>query len=226
MNVTDKLLTANVRKGRESRFGVDVVVVHVMEGTMAGTLEHFNHEPTDASAHYGISRTGEIVRYVDEDDTAFHAGVVDRPSAPIIIERKGHNPNSFSIGIEHEGTGREELTAAQRTASVELIRDICKRRNIPMTRRHILAHREIRASKSCPGKIDVDALVRDVAGVVATPTLVDRTPRVVYSSYFNDYLLVTRVVSDTEWYFVPLKTLSGAGMRAQTALSQMPTRKP
>lgn len=155
--IKDQRIPGNHTKGRSRP--IDMIVVHVMEGTMAGTLAWFRNPEAEASAHYGISRSGEIVQYVRDADTAWHAGRVDRPTAPQVIERPGVNPNSYSIGIENEGTGKEPPTEAQVRANVELIRWLCSRYAIPISRRHIVGHREIYAGKACPGMIDVLELV-------------------------------------------------------------------
>jgi hypothetical protein len=52
-------------------------------------------------------------------------------------------------------------------------------------------------------------------------------PRVVWSDFLDDYLVVVRVVSNREWYFVPLKyVLKLVPTKATTPLSAMPTLKP
>lgn len=163
----DTLIPGNHSKGRSRP--VDMLVIHVMEGTMAGTLSWFRNPAAQVSAHYGISRAGEVVQYVHERDTAWHAGRVLRPTARLVRERAGVNPNSYSIGIENEGTGKDPPTEAQIWANVDLIRTLCRRYAIPITRRHIVGHNEIYAGKTCPGLIDVDDLVRLAAAPLDIP---------------------------------------------------------
>lgn len=143
---------------------VDLVVIHVMEGTMAATASWFGSPTSHVSAHYGVSKTGDVVRYVAEDNVAWHAGRVDGATVRLVLARPNLNPNSFSIGIEHEGDGTEDLTPAQRAATLELLADICARHGIPIDRDHIVAHREIYSLKTCPGAISVDLLVSQLAG--------------------------------------------------------------
>ena len=81
----------------------------------------------------------------------------------LVIDRLPANPNGYSIGIEHEGDGTHELTDLQRAASIALIRDIAARHGIPIDRTHVVGHHEIFAPKTCPGAIDVDALVAEAA---------------------------------------------------------------
>jgi N-acetyl-anhydromuramyl-L-alanine amidase AmpD len=163
MNITPQILIVNHARGRRSGFAVDLIVIHVTEGDAASVVSWFSNPTADVSAHYMIRKDGVIVQFVDEEDTAWHAGRVVNPTAKLVIERHGWNPNGYSIGIEHEGDGHHELTEEQRASSVALIRDICARRSIPIDRRHIVGHHEIFSPKTCPGVIDVDALVRSAA---------------------------------------------------------------
>lgn len=235
LTIKRALLPINFRAGRAGPFAVDVIVIHVTEGDAASVVDWFSNpkankgEPSNVSAHYMVRKDGVVVQFVDEDDTAWHAGRVSAPTAQLVIDRSPTNPNSYSIGIEHEGSGREPLTPAQRLASVNLIRDICARRGITIDRTHVVGHHEIFAPKFCPGAIDVDALVQDAAKTIAT--VADgppaEVPRVVYSPHLGDYLIVTKYVSDGEWYFIPAKKVGHFvdGTRAGTPLSQMPRTK-
>lgn len=229
LTMKQALLAINFAKGRKSPYRVDLIVIHVTEGSAASVVEWFsnptadNGDPSNVSAHYMVRKDGVIVQFVDENDTAWHAGRVSAPTAALVIDRSPANPNGYSIGIEHEGSGREPLTLAQRIASVSLIRDICARRAIPIDRTHIVGHHQIFAPKLCPGAIDVDALVSEAAQA-PTPRPADPYPPVVYSNHIGDYLVVTKYVSDDEWYFVPFKTVGRfvEGTRAGTPLSRMP----
>jgi N-acetyl-anhydromuramyl-L-alanine amidase AmpD len=70
------------------------------------------------------------------------------------------NPNFYTIGIEHEGYDGNKLTAVQMQTSAELIAAIAKRWGIPLDRKHVIQHHEIRRSKTCPGSgVDIDQLI-------------------------------------------------------------------
>lgn len=220
MKIESKLLTINHGKGRGGR-QIDAVVIHVVAGrtgSMTAMREWFKNPASNVSAHYGISRSGGIEQYVREEDTAWANGRVLRPRAALVLERPGVNPNLYTVSVEHEGLGDADLTDLQREASAWLVADVARRNDFPISRRHVLRHDEIYAAKSCPGKIDVDAIVRLALQETGRPA----PPRLVWSDYFKDWLIVTRVISDAEWYFVPAKSLSGE-QRAQTPLSRMPT---
>src|SRR5882672_11215034 len=107
----------NSRAGRSGNPPVSAIVIHVMDGFLTGTDALFNQTPAQrqgalknraSSAHYGISQTGVIHQYVQDADTAFHAGNVSDPSwsrikndwDQTLKKYKGPNPNSFTIGIE------------------------------------------------------------------------------------------------------------------------------
>ena len=82
----------------EGRRGCDpeLIVIHIMEGTLAGTDHWFRNPESKVSAHYGIGANGEIHRYVRESDTAWHAGRVYDPQWSLIRRAaagKFVNPN-------------------------------------------------------------------------------------------------------------------------------------
>jgi N-acetylmuramoyl-L-alanine amidase len=220
MNITKRLLPVNHTTGRNGS-GVDMIVIHVTEGSASSVRSWFAAVQAKVSAHYMVTVDGMIDQFVDENDTAWHAGRVDHPTAPLVLARPHANPNQYSIGIEHEGTGTEPLTAPQREASIQLIRDICQRHSIPIDRTHIVGHHEVYSLKSCPGAIDVNALVLLAAGDLGTARR--EPPLVVWSPYLDDYLIVTRVVSDHEWYFQRLADVGRiAPTKATTSLAFMP----
>lgn len=155
----------------------EAIVIHIMDGSLAGTDAWFNDPKSQVSAHYGIGKKGEVHMYVREQDTAWHAGRVLRATWKLI--KKSVNPNLYTIGIEHEGKPLEndKWPDAMKKASAELIADIAKRWNIPIDRDHVIGHYEIFADKpNCPG-VDhsiIDELVsmaRKISGIeTAGPT--------------------------------------------------------
>lgn len=153
-------LATNYQSGRRSAWPLDLIVVHVTEGSADSVIDWFSNPAADVSAHYMVRKDGVVVQFVEESDTAWHAGRIHGCTASLVLERMPSNPNGYSIGIEHEGDGQHEMTPEQHAASVELIREITKRHGIPINRTHIVGHREIYDLKTCPGAIDVDALVR------------------------------------------------------------------
>jgi N-acetylmuramoyl-L-alanine amidase len=127
-----------------------LIVIHIAEGTLAGTDEWFIDPRCDVSSHYQVGKNGEIHQYVNETDTAYHAGIVDRPSSILVKQLKG-NPNNYSIGIEHEGKAGDAPTALQLAATTELVATIAKRWGITIDKDHVIPHHAIRFMKPCPG---------------------------------------------------------------------------
>jgi N-acetylmuramoyl-L-alanine amidase len=162
MNIKQNLITEhnNFKKGRAGHFPVDRVVIHVEEGSESATDEWFDDPISHVSAHYGNNKLGVIEQFVDEADTAYSNGRVASPTAKVVLQRVGVNPNDYTISIEHEGDGTQPLTDAQKTSTVELLCDIWHRNlYFLMDRDHVLGHHEIYINKTCPGKIDVDELI-------------------------------------------------------------------
>lgn len=71
------------------------------------------------SAHYFIRRDGEVIRFVDPDKRAWHAGL----SSWCGRERC----NDFSIGIELEGCDTVPFEAVQYERLAALVRDLAGR---------------------------------------------------------------------------------------------------
>lgn len=172
MIVTEDILTINFQRGRKGPYPPDTLVLHVTEGSAESARQWFHDPSSRVSAHYMVTKTGTIYHFVHESDTAWANGRVDNPTAQVVKERVGTNPNAWTISIEHEGDGTHELTDPQRAASLELMKDIQTRHHrIVFNRHHVLGHREIYALKTCPGAIDVDRLVRELNELPPTEEL-------------------------------------------------------
>ena len=125
---------------------ITAIVIHSTAGFEPGVLEWFSTPSSSVSAHYVVNRDGSVICCVDEDDSAWHAGVV---TADSIYYGKG-NLNVTTIGIEHEndGTNSLGLTPAQMAASVRLIADIRRRHgNLPFIPHHAINS----GHAGCPG---------------------------------------------------------------------------
>lgn len=129
--------------GREGK-KVSFVVVHHAVGTLASTDSVFQNQQRNTSAHYCVGRNGEIHQYVDERNTAFHAGQ--------------WNANLQSVGIEHEDLAKDDFTDTQYETSAALIREICERHGLPINSSTVLPHRNFVAT-ACPGDLDINRLI-------------------------------------------------------------------
>jgi N-acetylmuramoyl-L-alanine amidase len=140
---------SNFIKGRPQRYHPEAIVIHIIDGSFTAGESVFLDPESQKSAHYAVAKTGEIHQYVDENDAAFHAGVVVNPTWSLL--KKGVNPNYYTIGIEHEGRPDDVWPEVQVSASAALVVEIAARWGIPLDNTHVIYHRQIRASKSCPG---------------------------------------------------------------------------
>src|ERR1035437_1216814 len=134
-----------------TRKPIDIIVIHTMVGSAASADARFNNPTQKVSAHYGVLLNGKLWHWVDEDNTAYHAG--------------DYAMNQRSIGIEHEDNGdfNGVRPDALYTTSANLVKDICTFYNIPIDRTHILRHSEVIAT-GCPDALDIDRIVREASG--------------------------------------------------------------
>lgn len=163
----------NYHPGRQG-YRVEAIVVHIMEGTLEGTDSWFRSPSSQVSAHYGIGQRGDVHQYVQQEDTAWHAGRVNNPSWSL-IKRSGENlyvnPNLYTVGIEHEGSTDSDWSDAMYATSAALIREIAQKWQIPLDRGHVIGHHEIYSLKTCPGtKVNVNKLIA-LAEAPAAPLL-------------------------------------------------------
>ncbi|NUL81810.1 MAG: N-acetylmuramoyl-L-alanine amidase [Armatimonadetes bacterium] len=126
---------------RPATYPVDYIVIHVTQGSYNGAISWFQNPASRVSAHYVIrSSDGEITQMVREKDIGWHAG--------------NWNYNTWSVGIEHEGWVDQPqwFTTAMYQSSAALVRDICRRQDIPRNRVYIIGHNEVPgATHSDPG---------------------------------------------------------------------------
>lgn len=172
----------NFRYGRSDFVGnkvrPDMIVIHVGEGSQEVIYQTFCDTSDPKSSHYVVSKTGEIWQFVEEKDCAYTEGVVDRPISKIVQTRlqKYNSPNEYCIGIEHEGFGTIEFTPAQYLATAELVYQISTRWGILLDRDHIIPHREIRASKTCPGISSVEKIIALAKTFAPPPPIIPPSP--------------------------------------------------
>ena len=150
----------NFHKGRHGLIP-KAIVIHIVVGSLESAGLTFGDPRSSVSAHYGVGKSGRVHQFVQEADTAYHAGIVVRPSWRLL--EPGINPNFYTIGIEHEGQPQDLWPDEQYSASAALVREIAERWKIPLDREHIIMHREIRASKSCPGSVEMGRLIEEAA---------------------------------------------------------------
>ena len=132
----------------ERALPVTMAVIHYTEMAREAALDRLTDPDAKVSAHYFISEDGEVVRLVDEDRRAWHAGA---------SYWRGHKDvNSASIGIELDhpghGGGYREFADAQIEALIPLLNDIVRRHDIP--RANVVGHSDVApARKEDPGEL-------------------------------------------------------------------------
>lgn len=127
----------------------EAVVLHRTGGSLQDIDGRCNQAGTFSSAHYAVGSNAEVHQYVEETDTAYHAGVVVNPLW--LQLNPGKNPNLYTIGVEIEGNAGAAISSAHYDAIASLISEIVGRWQIPLDSNHLVLHSEIRAGRICPG---------------------------------------------------------------------------
>ncbi|MFE9777575.1 peptidoglycan-binding protein [Streptomyces sp. NPDC005775] len=118
----------NFTPGRTA--AIDKVVIHVTQGSYAGSISWFQDPVSEVSAHYVVrSSDGQITQMVRDSDTAYHA----------------RSANASALGIEHEGFIDDPswFTDSMYRSSAALTAHLCDRYGIPKDRAHIMGHVEV-----------------------------------------------------------------------------------
>ncbi|MEU6523028.1 peptidoglycan recognition family protein [Streptomyces sp. NPDC046924] len=119
------------RADRPDDYGIEMVIVHVTQGSFDSAVRAFQDPGHRAATHYIVGQDGRIAQMIRELDVAYHAGNRDY--------------NERSIGIEHEAfvDRPQDLTDEMYEASARLTARICARYDIPVDRKHIIGHIEV-----------------------------------------------------------------------------------
>ena len=147
----------NFREGRNG-FAPKAFVIHVTEGSFDGALEWCMNPESKVSYHFIIKDNGQIYQLVHTENTAWHAGLAIKPTWQ--GHTIGRNPNLETIGIAFAGFASIGPSLAQILAIREVILQFSAIHRIPLDRKNIIGHNEIRADKVCPGaKANIDAIL-------------------------------------------------------------------
>lgn len=129
----------NYTPGRNGR-KILAIVCHITAGLMPGCLSWLRNPKAQASAHYLVTKQGQIYQMVRDHDMAWHAGFVNKPHWDLY---DGTNPNRYTLGVEFENLSGGELRVPQYLAGVQLISMLCKKHGIPIDTKHIIGHYRI-----------------------------------------------------------------------------------
>ncbi|GAA4074519.1 N-acetylmuramoyl-L-alanine amidase [Nonomuraea soli] len=186
---------------RPTSNAIDRIVIHVTQGSYAGSISWFQNPSAGVSAHYVIrSSDGDVTQMVRNKDIGWHAG--------------NWTYNQRSIGIEHEGfvNNASWFTDAMYRASAALTKAMCERYGIPKTRSYIIGHNEVPgATHTDPGQYwNWSKYMELVTGststwstIVDSPTASANWGTSTYSAqkYGANYRFANpEAVSDPAWY--------------------------
>jgi N-acetyl-anhydromuramyl-L-alanine amidase AmpD len=122
--------TPNKTESNRTRATIRAIVIHDTEGRFIGSVRFLQRARTRGSAHFVVSRRGQIVQLVPVTDVAWHSG--------------NSWWNLHSIGIEHEGwAGWRAYTEREYRASAQLVAYLAHRWGIPLDREHVIGHNEV-----------------------------------------------------------------------------------
>lgn len=97
-----------------------LIVVHIMQGTLAGTDSWFRNPAAEVSAHFGTGQHGALYQWVDTANKAWHCD----------------NGNGVAIGVENEGHSGDRLTDAQLQRNAQVLAWAHSTHGIPLRRAH------------------------------------------------------------------------------------------
>jgi hypothetical protein len=162
---------SNFKPGRPAGFQPEAIVLHRSGWTAEQIRAHYLDSSSTTSSHYVVMKAGEVLQYVAEQDTAFHAGVIINPTWKGL--KPSVNPNFYTIGIELEGLAEDPIPDDQSLSSASLIAEIAARFDIAIDADHIVLHSEIRASRNCPGPLLVrSALLQSALLAASSPSII------------------------------------------------------
>jgi len=149
MFISEWVRSPNFLTGRGGKVPI-AIINHITSGQFPGCLDWMCNPIAKVSAHYLVTKTGRIIQMVKEGDSAYHAGIVNKPTWPLY---DGTNPNKYTLGIEHEGQPGDRLTEDQYQATLWLHRDLTQKYRIPISKNHIIGHNQIDSvnRQDCPG---------------------------------------------------------------------------
>lgn len=141
LDITNKIPKCNYSIGRDG-YKVKAIILHITGDSNKGqAISWFENPDSKVSAHFVIEKDGLVYMCVNPANKAYHAGVVNKPTAQIYFDNYQINPNLYTVGIECVSSG-EPLTNEQYTSLLQLINDLCNSYSIPFDRYHITGHFE------------------------------------------------------------------------------------
>ena len=173
--IIEDFTAVHYNSGVLAQNGVRGIVMHSMDGYYKGTISWFRNPQSGGSAHFLVSKEGEIRQMVRFADMAWHAGIFDKP----IPDFLNPNPNYYTLGIEleDEKNASWQYPKAQREATQWLVNLLLSKYGLPKNR--VFLHKELNPSRrSDPvGAFSRDWLF-DYQSTPEVPPVADSTVRV------------------------------------------------
>lgn len=147
------------QRAREAGVIPDAIAIHIADGLKASVVATFKDPAVQKSSHFLVNKDGSITQFVSTSKVAYCTGNIDNPVSELALTRT-LNPNSWSLAIEHEGFGTQDITDAQYQTTAKLCKFLHDKWGIPLDRTHIFGHREVYSLKTCPGLINIDKIIQ------------------------------------------------------------------
>lgn len=234
MNIDNKIdnkTYVNITRGRTDKKNItwepDVIVCHITEGSYNGAISWLKNPKAQASAHFIVSRKGEITQLVDLKDTAWCNGTSYTPvsvegATSKIVKSRNTNANCYTVSIEHEGiyaNTQGSLSEAQENATVFLIKHISDElhriygKKLVFDRDHIIGHYEVSPKKkpNCPGnKFQFDNIIKKLNDnkIEGDDEMITTTEILIDNKKYN----VSRILKDGKNY-IELRAFEKAGYK-------------
>lgn len=121
-----------------------IILHHTASEVPTKNIVNFLKKKDYISAHYLVAKTGGIYHLVQDDYSAYHAGVSEWKG----LSTKNNSLNWCTIGIEVHSLG-SIFTKEQKKATTELVKSLMQKYNIP--KELVLRHKDIAPKR----KIDI-----------------------------------------------------------------------
>lgn len=130
----------NFKKGRRGQ-KINYLVIHTMQGSYEGTRAWFLNQRSQVSAHYILSKRGDITQMVKEEDSAWHCSMAN--PITIGIELEDMSKVKDANGKIHTKTSQNDphwLTVVELDVAASLAADICHRHGLSV--KNIIGHND------------------------------------------------------------------------------------
>ena len=149
----DKILSH--RFGTRRGLGIRAIVLHIQEGTTAGSLNWWASGNADASSSVMAQKDGSILRVISDESAPWTNGDTNKPSAKgkrLIDGIGGANPNLVTVSIEAEGYWQDDMPRKQAEAICWMVTEWMLRHDLTVD--DIYRHADFNSvtRPNCPGK--------------------------------------------------------------------------